>query len=302
MLSFLRFREALLSWEDLRNSTRCCARNYKALTRYGCASSFWVASRCTKFVAGIATHTHTHISRVRNSRIIFFLGTKKSESKSTPSTPLPFEKAGVSTNGHDREKAHVQASVRSGGDQLSSSGDARHPSRKRLKRGPRVFLLLARVNRAKALAKRGREEKKPPRKKKGDNKTNALFSLGRIGFWLYVPQTRKKINKPDRRTLGKRALIWSLKAKLNAWVGKYRITLVVFPLQKAAIPCSCLTRVKQLFFFFLFFCVSCRVLCGGSAERKKERASKYTQRERESTKQRGWENEVNNSGSGRLCT
>ena len=49
-----------------------------------------------------------------------------------------------------------------------------------------------------------------------------------------------------QRTLGKRDFIWSLKAKLNAWVGKYRITFVTFPRQKAASPCSWYTREKQL--------------------------------------------------------
>lgn len=60
----------------------------------------------------------------------------------------------------------------------------------------------------------------------------------------------RSLGSSSTRTLGKRALIWSLKAKLNAWVGKYRMTLVVFPLQKAASPCSWCTRVKQLFSFF----------------------------------------------------
>ena len=46
--------------------------------------------------------------------------------------------------------------------------------------------------------------------------------------------------------LGNRFLMVSLKAKLNAWVGKYRTTLARLPLQKLAMPCSADTRVKQL--------------------------------------------------------
>merc|ERR1719460_3477954 len=46
--------------------------------------------------------------------------------------------------------------------------------------------------------------------------------------------------------LGNIALMVSLKAKLNAWVGKYRMTLTVLPRQKAEKPCSDDTRVKQL--------------------------------------------------------
>ena len=37
----------------------------------------------------------------------------------------------------------------------------------------------------------------------------------------------------------------SLKAKLKAWVGKYRTTLARLPRQKLAKPCSAVTRVKQ---------------------------------------------------------
>jgi hypothetical protein len=37
---------------------------------------------------------------------------------------------------------------------------------------------------------------------------------------------------------GNNALMVSLKAKLKAWVGKYLITFVKFPLQKALRPCS----------------------------------------------------------------
>ena len=44
---------------------------------------------------------------------------------------------------------------------------------------------------------------------------------------------------------GKRPLMVSLKAKLKACVGKYRITLTVLPRQKAEKPCSDVTRVKQ---------------------------------------------------------
>ena len=45
--------------------------------------------------------------------------------------------------------------------------------------------------------------------------------------------------------LGNMDLIVSLKAKLNAWVGKYRIILVMFPRQNALTPCSEDTREKQ---------------------------------------------------------
>merc|ERR1719454_2728694 len=38
----------------------------------------------------------------------------------------------------------------------------------------------------------------------------------------------------------------SLNAKLNACVGKYRMTFTVLPRQKALKPCSADTRVKQL--------------------------------------------------------
>lgn len=44
---------------------------------------------------------------------------------------------------------------------------------------------------------------------------------------------------------GNMALMVSLKAKLNACVGKYRMTLTVLPRQKAEKPCSDDTRVKQ---------------------------------------------------------
>merc|ERR1740138_1294741 len=37
----------------------------------------------------------------------------------------------------------------------------------------------------------------------------------------------------------------SLKAKLKAWVGKYRTMLATLPRQKEANPCSAVTRVKQ---------------------------------------------------------
>ena len=46
--------------------------------------------------------------------------------------------------------------------------------------------------------------------------------------------------------MGKISLKVSLKAKLKACVGKYRITLAVLPRQKEATPCSEDTRVKQL--------------------------------------------------------
>ena len=45
--------------------------------------------------------------------------------------------------------------------------------------------------------------------------------------------------------LGNMFLIVSLKAKLNACVGKYRMTLAKFPRQKDRTPCSADTRVKQ---------------------------------------------------------
>ena len=45
--------------------------------------------------------------------------------------------------------------------------------------------------------------------------------------------------------MGKSVLIESLKAKLNAWVGKYRMMLVRLPRQNAAMPCSLATRWKQ---------------------------------------------------------
>ena len=45
--------------------------------------------------------------------------------------------------------------------------------------------------------------------------------------------------------LGNMFLMVSLKAKLNACVGKYRTTLARLPLQKLAIPCSADTLVKQ---------------------------------------------------------
>lgn len=47
-------------------------------------------------------------------------------------------------------------------------------------------------------------------------------------------------------TFGNMVLRMSLKAKLNAWVGKYLITLVKLPRQKALRPCSAKIRVKQL--------------------------------------------------------
>ena len=45
--------------------------------------------------------------------------------------------------------------------------------------------------------------------------------------------------------LGKRFLMVSLKAKLKACVGKYRMTLARLPRQKDSTPCSADTRVKQ---------------------------------------------------------
>jgi hypothetical protein len=45
--------------------------------------------------------------------------------------------------------------------------------------------------------------------------------------------------------LGNRFLMVSLKAKLKACVGKYRMTLARLPRQKDAMPCSADTRVKQ---------------------------------------------------------
>ena len=45
--------------------------------------------------------------------------------------------------------------------------------------------------------------------------------------------------------LGNMFLMVSLKAKLKACVGKYRITLARFPRQKDSTPCSADTRVKQ---------------------------------------------------------
>jgi len=44
---------------------------------------------------------------------------------------------------------------------------------------------------------------------------------------------------------GNMALMVSLKAKLKAWVGKYRRMLTKLPRQKAPTPCSAATRVKQ---------------------------------------------------------
>ena len=44
---------------------------------------------------------------------------------------------------------------------------------------------------------------------------------------------------------GNMALMVSLNAKLNACVGKYRMTFTVLPRQKAEKPCSADTRVKQ---------------------------------------------------------
>ena len=37
----------------------------------------------------------------------------------------------------------------------------------------------------------------------------------------------------------------ALKAKFNAWVGKYRMTLAVLPLQRARTPSSRVVRAKQ---------------------------------------------------------
>ena len=45
--------------------------------------------------------------------------------------------------------------------------------------------------------------------------------------------------------LGNMFLMVSLKAKLKACVGKYRMTLARLPRQKEAMPCSADTRVKQ---------------------------------------------------------
>ena len=45
--------------------------------------------------------------------------------------------------------------------------------------------------------------------------------------------------------LGNMFLMVSLKAKLKACVGKYRMTLARFPRQKDSTPCSADTRVKQ---------------------------------------------------------
>merc|ERR1712216_424928 len=45
---------------------------------------------------------------------------------------------------------------------------------------------------------------------------------------------------------GNMALMVSLNAKLKACVGKYRRMFTKFPRQKAAMPCSAATRVKQL--------------------------------------------------------
>lgn len=47
-------------------------------------------------------------------------------------------------------------------------------------------------------------------------------------------------------TFGKRFLMVSLKAKLNACVGKYRRMFVKLPRQNAPNPCSLYTRLKQL--------------------------------------------------------
>ena len=44
---------------------------------------------------------------------------------------------------------------------------------------------------------------------------------------------------------GKKPLMVSLNAKLNACVGKYRMTFTVLPRQNAMKPCSLDTRVKQ---------------------------------------------------------
>ncbi len=46
--------------------------------------------------------------------------------------------------------------------------------------------------------------------------------------------------------LGNMFLMVSLKAKLKACVGKYRMTLARLPRQKEATPCSAATREKQL--------------------------------------------------------
>ncbi len=47
-------------------------------------------------------------------------------------------------------------------------------------------------------------------------------------------------------SLDRRTPMLTLKAKLKAWVGKYRMTLARLPLQNEAKPCSAVTRVKQL--------------------------------------------------------
>jgi len=54
--------------------------------------------------------------------------------------------------------------------------------------------------------------------------------------------------------LGNMFLMVSLKAKLKACVGKYRITLARFPRQKDSTPCSADTRVKQ-------FPIPAQVMC-----------------------------------------
>jgi len=46
-------------------------------------------------------------------------------------------------------------------------------------------------------------------------------------------------------TFGNMVLKVSLNAKLNAWVGNYRRTLVKLPRQNAWTPCSALIRLKQ---------------------------------------------------------
>jgi len=47
-------------------------------------------------------------------------------------------------------------------------------------------------------------------------------------------------------SLDRRTPMLTLKAKLKACVGKYRMTLARLPLQNEAKPCSAVTRVKQL--------------------------------------------------------
>lgn len=49
------------------------------------------------------------------------------------------------------------------------------------------------------------------------------------------------LSTPPKKT----CLYLSLKAKLRAWVGKYRMTLAKFPLQKDRKPCSLGIRTKQ---------------------------------------------------------